>query len=293
MRTNYANFAQTIITAPNSVITSLTGTVVTSDLFPASNFYAVIEQEVSWIIIKREIVKVTTRTDESFIVVRGQDWTLAQDFTTWGGTIYLSINTVAGHFNDLRDETESLGDGITANTADIATNTDDIATLDWQVETLDSDLTTLENSAVLKIWDQTVAWVKTFSSSPIVPTPTTSGQATTKGYVDWVAWIATSVVIWSRTTAWAENVVHWLWRTPKQLIVYGYVWWNTSLPFHWIRQSWNNKLIQIQNSWQTYLDQFMWYTWNPIATVTSVDATNIVLNWTWTGNTTYTIFCLG
>ena len=31
---------------------------------------------------------------------------------------------------------------------------------------------------------QTVAGVKTFSSSPIVPTPTTSGQAASKGYVD-------------------------------------------------------------------------------------------------------------
>ena len=31
---------------------------------------------------------------------------------------------------------------------------------------------------------QTVAGVKTFSASPIVPTPTTSGQAATKGYVD-------------------------------------------------------------------------------------------------------------
>ncbi|HNX48673.1 MAG TPA: sialate O-acetylesterase [Thermoanaerobaculaceae bacterium] len=31
---------------------------------------------------------------------------------------------------------------------------------------------------------ETVAGVKTFSSSPVVPTPTTSGQAATKGYVD-------------------------------------------------------------------------------------------------------------
>jgi hypothetical protein len=31
---------------------------------------------------------------------------------------------------------------------------------------------------------QTVAGIKTFSASPIVPTPTTAGQASTKGYVD-------------------------------------------------------------------------------------------------------------
>ncbi|WP_210328389.1 head fiber protein [Mesorhizobium caraganae] len=31
---------------------------------------------------------------------------------------------------------------------------------------------------------QTVAGIKTFSASPVVPTPTTTGQASTKGYVD-------------------------------------------------------------------------------------------------------------
>lgn len=32
--------------------------------------------------------------------------------------------------------------------------------------------------------NETIAGIKTFSSSPIVPIPTTSGQASTKGYVD-------------------------------------------------------------------------------------------------------------
>jgi hypothetical protein len=35
--------------------------------------------------------------------------------------------------------------------------------------------------------DQTIAGIKTFSSSPVVPTPTTSGQAANKSYVDGVA----------------------------------------------------------------------------------------------------------
>lgn len=35
--------------------------------------------------------------------------------------------------------------------------------------------------------DETIAGVKTFSSSPVVPTPTASGQAATKAYVDTVA----------------------------------------------------------------------------------------------------------
>lgn len=36
--------------------------------------------------------------------------------------------------------------------------------------------------------NQTIAGVKTFSSSPIVPTPTTTGQSTPKDYVDGVAY---------------------------------------------------------------------------------------------------------
>lgn len=43
---------------------------------------------------------------------------------------------------------------------------------------------TKADGAVQNTGAETVAGVKTFSSSPIVPTPTTSGQATTKGYVD-------------------------------------------------------------------------------------------------------------
>jgi len=45
---------------------------------------------------------------------------------------------------------------------------------------LNQDLST----AVILTGDQTVAGVKTFSSSPIVPTPTTDYQASTKKYVD-------------------------------------------------------------------------------------------------------------
>jgi len=36
--------------------------------------------------------------------------------------------------------------------------------------------------------NQTVWWIKTFSSSPIVPTPTTDFQVATKEYVDNNSW---------------------------------------------------------------------------------------------------------
>jgi len=59
---------------------------------------------------------------------------------------------------------------------------------------------------------QTVAWVKTFSSSPIVPAPTTDLQVATKKYVDdnagWaVASTQTEVTAWENVTAW-EAVVY-------------------------------------------------------------------------------------
>lgn len=46
------------------------------------------------------------------------------------------------------------------------------------------DLKTNDTSAVHKTGDETIAGIKTFSSSPVVPTPTTDSQAATKAYVD-------------------------------------------------------------------------------------------------------------
>lgn len=45
------------------------------------------------------------------------------------------------------------------------------------------------NSVVHNTWDETIWWIKTFTSSPIIPTPTTDFQPSTKKYVD-------DVVIW-------------------------------------------------------------------------------------------------
>jgi hypothetical protein len=48
-------------------------------------------------------------------------------------------------------------------------------------------LSTSDATAVHKTGDETVAGTKTFSVSPVVPTPTSTGHATTKAYVDGVA----------------------------------------------------------------------------------------------------------
>lgn len=48
----------------------------------------------------------------------------------------------------------------------------------------------LVDGVVKKTWSvaETVTWVKTFSSSPIVPSPTASWETASKGYVDTIAW---------------------------------------------------------------------------------------------------------
>lgn len=63
----------------------------------------------------------------------------------------------------------------------------------WDITWTLSDQTDLQNalnakandSDVVKLsWNQTVSWVKTFNSSPSVPTPTNNSDAATKKYVD-------------------------------------------------------------------------------------------------------------
>ena len=48
----------------------------------------------------------------------------------------------------------------------------------------------VDTNAVLNTGNETIWWVKTFSSSPIVPSPTGSGEVSSKGYVDSIAWVS-------------------------------------------------------------------------------------------------------
>jgi hypothetical protein len=59
--------------------------------------------------------------------------------------------------------------------------------IDGAASTGPTYLSTSDATAVHKTGDETIAGIKTFSVSPIVPTPTTASQATTKAYVDGVA----------------------------------------------------------------------------------------------------------
>lgn len=111
----------------------------------------------------------------------------------------------------------------------------DVAMADLPISTATQSALNLkaEDDEVVKLtWDQTIAWVKTFSSSPIVPTPTIDMQVATKKYVDdkilkkttsamswtsllvndadiavdsWITWVA------SWTTNWFIQVTLWAW----------------------------------------------------------------------------------
>jgi hypothetical protein len=50
----------------------------------------------------------------------------------------------------------------------------------------------VDDNAVLNTGNETIAWVKTFSSSPISNSPTASWELATKGYVDSISWWANS-----------------------------------------------------------------------------------------------------
>jgi len=77
--------------------------------------------------------------------------------------------------------------------------------VDWDLWTLTSIVSWISWDYVDKTTAQTVAWVKTFSASPIVPAPTTDLQAATKKYVDdnawWVSPLTTKWDIYTYTTA--------------------------------------------------------------------------------------------
>src|SRR6185312_2636086 len=84
---------------------------------------------------------------------------------------------------DWTDGTGQQVDAAYLNALDtqVNTNTTDIATNTSAITAKASDSAVVHNTGA-----ETVAGVKTFSASPIVPTPTTSTQAATKGYVDTV-----------------------------------------------------------------------------------------------------------
>ena len=127
----------------------------------------------------------STSTTASTVVVAsstGDDATLAAASTTAAG-----VMTAAD-----RSKLNGIAAGATANSTDAQLRDRSTHTGNQPISTVTGLQTALDGKAassdtVNLTGAQTVAGVKTFSSSPVVPTPTTNTQAANKAYVDSVA----------------------------------------------------------------------------------------------------------
>lgn len=120
-----------------------------------------------------------------------------------------------------------------------------------------------DNAVVKLTGDQTIAWTKTFSSSPIVPTPTTDMEVATKKYVDdnaWWAWLA-----WWASITWTS----WTWLTTTI--------WNSASSW----TIWQSIII-----WNTQTNEVTWLSINT-GTNNQNPITWILLT-TWVGTNSFT-----
>jgi hypothetical protein len=95
---------------------------------------------------------------------------------------------LAPYFHKTNDDTDDITEGVNkfATAAEKAKLANITVTQAVDLDTMESNIALKANDAdvVHDTGSETVAGIKTFSSSPIVPTPTTDFQASTKKYVD-------------------------------------------------------------------------------------------------------------
>jgi hypothetical protein len=95
---------------------------------------------------------------------------------------------LAPYFHKTNDDTDDITEGVNkfATAAEKAKLANITVTQAVDLDTMESNIALKANDAdvVHDTGNETVAGIKTFSSSPIVPTPTTDFQASTKKYVD-------------------------------------------------------------------------------------------------------------
>ncbi len=184
----------------------------------------------------------------------------------------------------------------------------DIAMADLPISTAAQsalDLKANDNAVVKLTGNQTIAWVKTFSSSPIVPTPTTDMQVATKKYVDDNAWSGGDTVknIWylnipqNSQSANYTLVLSDSWKhiyhpsadttartftIPANSSVAFPVW--TAITFVNDTSAW---AVTITITDDTLVLAWAWTTWsrtlaaNWIATAIKITSTRWQINWTW------------
>lgn len=162
------------------------------------------------------------------------------------------------------------------------------------------DLKANDNEVVKLSWNQTIAWVKTFSSSPIVPTPTTDMQVATKKYVDDNAWwVSINTITATRldtAESWTVTYAHSLWKIPKCILVRANRSWYTS---DWWGSEWSWLTWDVNKSayvWYLSLTSSVWtsstyaiYMWRLDTSIyiqawiiNNVTSTNFDVVWTYT-----------
>jgi hypothetical protein len=134
-----------------------------------------------------------------------------------------------------------------------------MSTITWSIQTL-------QDTMVALTWDQTIAWIKTFSSPIVSTTPTADNQLATKSYVDNVV----SATIWGTWTIW--------WNIWWGLYAW-YLWWNSII----VTPAWCTDNATPTCAWIYSMDTVTksWNDWITYRTTTS--ATSI---FSWSSNTT-------
>lgn len=120
-----------------------------------------IEKVEDWVVTRREIIKVITKVWAVLTITRSAWFCLASDTAT-------TYTNTAFNF-DAQDKISLYN---------VAENDDDIKT--------EIELKALDTAVVHKTGNETVAWVKTFTSIPFIPItlPTQQNQVVNKQYVD-------------------------------------------------------------------------------------------------------------
>lgn len=138
-------------------------------------------------VLKREIVLVTAKSWDTFTITR---W--------WGTCIGADGETTQGNTQYAFDENDYFFMGVVAEVIEDIQN---------EVARLETDKAD-DSEVVHNTWNETIAWIKTFSSSPIVPDPTNPTDAANKDYVDNAAWALTDNSFMAGETISAGNCLY-------------------------------------------------------------------------------------
>lgn len=279
---NYTNNAQNIPVV--ATFTDVTPTILLKtwegDLLPETNGRVTIEMlDNSWDVIKREVIKYTSRTDDLLTWLTRAVESCVQndtvsprietqstlDFTPWEWQIVVcSLRYTALNDKEIKDDIEAL------------------------------KTSKANDNAVVKLTGaQTIAWVKTFSSSPIVPAPTTDMQAVNKEYVDDQTSNITNLV--PRNTF---DFIAWESLVPWDILRYGLsLWWETISQNSWTYEDTRDYVWYDNTStkiWQSFTIVSWWSLstikirlfkrWTPTSNLTLK-----ILDWaSWTANVLFT-----